>query len=1495
QVTRHQESLLDLQWLEVPDMALEEVEYLSSSMTCRLRRVLIEQDHCRKLFVTMTQEWNTSSRPSEDTHLAMELADTKATLRGVRQELEEKTKQLADTRNQLYQLVLELQEARHNNMELAARAQASCAPVPELDSLREKANRVERLEMEAMGLRQKQKDIVEFYASRMKELIEDNFTLMDTKGLLQEQLTVAWSRVDKLYELEEENVQLKSKLRRLHLIQAQDTDQKHLEELQEENLALKAAQRQSVEESAHLRWELDQLSEAGGSRTKCECTFVWLVYSSASSCFLKLDQEKQSLQGTIQGMQDASLALQESSLQRRELEEENQQLSKQIEDLRVQMEREKQTNQDLETLCEELMEEREQLLCDIETLKAERAQEIKDLEQVVLSLRESSQASSEACLQDIENENKVLHQTVMETSSRVSKLEWERQQLHQDLEQVKEQAARVQELEQELHRLQEENEKLAMEVSTLTTAPERVHTLERESQDLLLENQRLQTSLDTLQPEGLERDKQLFSMSLLNFHALFKVLREGTQGGYPEKGHKLLKVENSTLCPQSASLTALIEKNTQLQHQQLAAAHEALQREHACLGALHEHLSGEHEALMDEYSRQKTLLRRTLELESKVLSDSDVELVRLETEGQEGPPGEKGVPTNPGSGKPGVSIGDPAPLGIPTPSSFSLQTKDKDGKSPQRPMFRGVPYRGPQAFSLSMTQNGRVQNSIVKTPCSHHLQQHYQSSAILMSPLPLTLHTSFFFLSKIDWTRELQRDPEPGGSEMYRELQGGGERVGELTLDWDTHSFVPLVHMYWVSSLVPRIQWEVGLTVSALPPCFSNLDEKDRRPESPAEPPPPPSTSHVLSWQSPPMAKGHTKERLSSHSHLSRCLSLSTHRSWLQAEVTSTADMGSGGGTAWGWSGAPSCALLPSREAVQDPLQTETGAGCAAAPGDCLGPTRQASGPQAAWLRAGRVVFLSWGGGLTQDPVRGINCYGRWNSPVCVVGSLRSVWSSENSGFVPSALQRKAAHPGFEVSLGAHSYRYKDQLQHKVALEQLGMLLTTEREALQQEQRTSTMATKENQRLQGELDRANSLHQQLKREQEELQTHSKKLQTSLSDTQLQVNCWQAQCDWLREELQSRDISLTELGNHCQLLSHLKGNLEGENRHLQSQNQRLKEQNQRLLQEDVENKDQHQEHQRQYVDKLNALQRQNETLEEKSIAQRKFHDPAPKKKKHWIGAKFLLKLIKLKKGGSRERRKSTSERPSWPLESSDQALPSTSQPLQWQLEPLQATPCCSKHCVWERRKDAWNGMCFSAPGPGDLIPKGVAPPRGSLDRTSGAASTDPATTPRPSELGSGACSSSAINTPSSSTSISQLPGPTHGESRVPPEPRAPVPNHRQHGSWPGSSESHRHASSDGSLLGLKGKPGRLHRKPKSSEDLMPSRDTALCPTSRCQHTRTHYPQPPGVPATQNGPLHQEASRRGVWPSPGLGVALGPPERWMITLEEFLEERDRAPPS
>lgn len=51
-------------------------------------------------------------------------------------------------------------------------------------------------------------------------------------------------------------------------------------------------------------------------------------------------------------------------------------LAPQIEKLQTQLEREKQSNQDLETLSEELIKEKEQLQSDMETLKADRARQV---------------------------------------------------------------------------------------------------------------------------------------------------------------------------------------------------------------------------------------------------------------------------------------------------------------------------------------------------------------------------------------------------------------------------------------------------------------------------------------------------------------------------------------------------------------------------------------------------------------------------------------------------------------------------------------------------------------------------------------------------------------------------------------------------------------------------------------------------------------------------------------------------------------------------------------------------------------------------------------------------------------------------------------------------------------------------------------------------------------------------------------------------------------
>jgi hypothetical protein len=57
---------------------------------------------------------------------------------------------------------------------------------------------------------------------------------------------------------------------------------------------------------------------------------VFELNECASSRILKLEKENQSLQSTIQGLRDASLALEESSLKCGELEKENHQLSKKV-------------------------------------------------------------------------------------------------------------------------------------------------------------------------------------------------------------------------------------------------------------------------------------------------------------------------------------------------------------------------------------------------------------------------------------------------------------------------------------------------------------------------------------------------------------------------------------------------------------------------------------------------------------------------------------------------------------------------------------------------------------------------------------------------------------------------------------------------------------------------------------------------------------------------------------------------------------------------------------------------------------------------------------------------------------------------------------------------------------------------------------------------------------------------------------------------------------
>lgn len=186
---------------------------------------------------------------------------------------------------------------------------------------------------------------------------------------------------------------------------------------------------------------------------------------------------------------------------------------------------------------------------------------------------ESSQVSTKAHVKDIKEENKVVHQTVRETSSKFSKLEFEKQKLHRDLEQVTKKVEQVEELEKDFHRLQKENQKLAKEVTSLTMSTEKVDTLECVSQSLMLESQRLQTSLEILQNVsvqlyGLERDNKQLDEENLELrkiggdHALYYRYQEGQ-----------IEKENQELEWEEEVLNALSKKleHLKLSYQSLSA------------------------------------------------------------------------------------------------------------------------------------------------------------------------------------------------------------------------------------------------------------------------------------------------------------------------------------------------------------------------------------------------------------------------------------------------------------------------------------------------------------------------------------------------------------------------------------------------------------------------------------------------------------------------------------------------------------------------------------------------------------------------------------------------------------------------------------------------------------------------------------------------------------------------------------------------------------
>ncbi|XP_065492333.1 protein Daple isoform X2 [Caloenas nicobarica] len=1504
EVTHNQENVFDLQWLELPDMAPEELESLSRNMVFHLKRLIDERDECTEVIVDLTQERDylqsqqppsPLKAPSPDSspnpanplsnedkqHLAVELADTKAKLRRIRQELEEKSEQLVDSKHEVEQLTLELQKIKQENIHLASDARSARAYRDELDSLRERANRVERLEMELVRCKEKLHD-VDFYKARMEELREDNIILIETKAMLEEQLTMARARGDKLHELEKENLQLKSKLHDVEL--DRDTDKKRIEELLEENMVLEIAQKQSMNESAHLGWELEQLAKST-DLADTRKSFVFELNECASSRILKLEKDNQSLQNTIQELRDASLTSRESSLKFVELEKENQQLSKKIEKLQNQIEKEKQSNQDLETLSEELIKDKEQLQVVMESLKADKDRQIKDLKQendhlnqVVLSLRQRSQVSSEARVKDIEKENKILHETVTETSSKLSKIEFEKKQLQKDFDQVKEKVERVEEMEKELHRLERENEQLTKKAAAMKIVTEKVEVLEQENGDLEVENRKLRKSLDTLQNISirlgdLERDNKQLDEENLELRRVVETMRfTSTKMAQIEAENKDLEREKEDLRKNVEMLKAMSKKSERLElsYQSVNSENQRLQQIVATSSKKIQELEKEVQGMESE----NQVLQRNLEelkISAKRLERLEKENKALEQEMSQLEKDKKMLEKETKRLWQQVELKD----AILDDSTVKLAAAEKENKTLEKEIAR---FRDSSNKLKEFEKDNKdlIKQVTIDKRTLATLREDLVHEKLKNQQLSSELDKLSQELEKIGLNKELLLQDDNGNDDAkYKILESKTESALKTTLAAKEEKITMLeAQVKDTLNLNQQLQNDLNMVkkdLDALKQTQQDGQYAQKSLRCSAE-------KLILNHQvNEKLETGHRETTVELLKLKDRAIELERNNAALHTEKQLLKEQLKHLETQNVSFNNQILTLQKQNVFLQEhntALQTQTAK--LQVENSTLSSQSASLMAQNALLQNQQTAKENENENLLKQKEQLKAEYESLLQDHEHLASLHERQSAEYEMLINQHSCLKTLHKTLDLEHKGLGERYNSLMKHKAELEELEIVLKTERAALQQERRSNAVTTGENQKLREELDRVNFLHSQLKAEYEGLHSHTKELKTSLNNSQLELNRWQARYDELKEQHQSMDISLTKLDNHCELLSRLKGNLEEENHHLLSQIQILSQQNQMLLEQNMENKEQYHEEQKQYIDKLNALRRHKEKLEEKIMDQYKFYDPTPKKKNHWIGARALVKLIKPKKETTRERLKPAAGSPPWRSESPETVnSPSASQKLKLQQETQDSTSQGSNSMEEREHSGGSSNKVLM-----DLKHKRNSHHGGSNDNVE--ISADSATKHCRVELGARTCSTSAIHL-HTSTPISRLQSRPKGynseDNLCEQSPEVEFVSTRQHGS----------------LDHVYGRTESL-----SSEDMMPSRETPAL-------LRDTYPIHSASAVLSPSSRHESSHRNGLnsYETPlksapsqsytGRQRSASPGSE-MVTLEEFLEESNRlSPPS
>ncbi|XP_041108975.1 girdin-like isoform X2 [Polyodon spathula] len=1267
EVTHNQENVFDLQWMDVADLSQEDLDSLSRNMALHLKRIVDERDEYSETIVELSQEQecghfspnapaaqspngSPSMRRTESRqHLSVELADAKAKIRRLRQELEEKSEQLLDCRQELEHMETELKRIQQESMLLLADARSARAYRDELDALREKAIRVDKLESEVSRYKERLHDI-EFYKARVEELKEDNQVLLETKIMLEDQLEGSRARSDKLHELEKENLQVKAKIHDLEM--ERDIDRKKIKDLSEENLALEMAQKQSMDESLHLGWELEQLSKTTERSEVPQKSLGHEVSELTSSRLLKLEMENQSLLKTVENLRTTTDPSEDSNPRFLKMEKENLRLSKKLERLENEMSIEKQSLINVENLSHDLMKEKAQLEKTIETLGENSERQVKILEQenehlnqTISSLRQRSQISAEARVKDIEKENKILHESIKETSSKLNKMEFERKQLRKELEHYKEKGERAEELEKEVHRLERESEQLQKKITGLTITCDKVEPLEQENLNLEVENRKLKKKLDSLnnlsfQLETLEKENTQLDEENLALRRTVESLKSSCiKVAQLELENKELEKEKWQLKKSLDQMKASSKKTERLEvscqgldteNQMLQKALENSNKKIQQLESELKEVETENQSLQKSLEELKISSKRLeqLEKENKILEQETLQLEKDKKQLE----------------KENKRLRQQAEIRDVTidENNMRIVNLEKDNKSLNKEMNVFKDSCG-RVKDLEKENKELVKQATIDKKTLVTLREELVSEKLKAQQMNNDLEKLTHELEKIGLNKEgLLDDEQSTEDSRYKLLESKLESTLKKSLEIKLEKIAALeARLQESSNLNQQLRQELK-TVKKNYEALKQREEEEHMMQS-SPPRAGEETPTVSKWEESHEA---TRELLKVKDRL---IEVERNNATLQAEKqalwTQLKQLESQSDNLL----AQILALQRQTATLQEHNTTlQTQSAKLQVENSTLNSQSASLMTQNSQLQFQHSTIESDNESLIKEKEELKSMYDLLVKDHEKLAALHEHQAAEYESLINKHGSLKSVHRNLEVEHKDLADRYNHLLKQKAQLEELEKVLKAEQENMLLEKKSHETTSAEYQNLRDENDKLNQTYCQLLKENEGLQADHKNIKGLLNSATLEQTRLEAEFSKLKEQYQQLDITYTKLNNQCELLSQLKGNLEEENRHLLDQIQTLMLQNRTLLEQTMESKDLFHVEQRQYIDKLNELRRQKEKLEEKIMDQYKFYEPSPPRRRgNWI----TLKMKKLIKPKNRERIKSLTLTPSQ-SESSD---------------------------------------------------------------------------------------------------------------------------------------------------------------------------------------------------------------------------------------------------